>query len=275
MTKYRVIIAVVAVLAMAAFAGCITDAKHQKIVDDVKKQLSASEDEKDAAKKKVAELDKSLADSNKEKEVQAGRIKSLEDNLTAKQQQINDLNNEKSKLTETKKKLEEKTENYENIKKSLENEINNKSVELSELKGKLTIKMKDKILFSSGSIKLNEDGKAALKRLADALNTMKDKGIQVEGHTDNDPVGPNAPYADNWDLSVKRALAVVKLLIDDGIDPTRLEASGLGQFQPIAPNDTPENKSLNRRIEIELVPLNALSPMAIQSVPDTKAKAKK
>ncbi len=82
---------------------------------------------------------------------------------------------------------------------------------------------------------------------------MKGKIIRVEGHTDDVPLN-KGPYKTNWELSVARALAVVKSLQDNGVDPALLSAAGFGEYHPIAPNDSPQNRSLNRRIEIVLAP---------------------
>ena len=125
----------------------------------------------------------------------------------------------------------------------------------------MTVKMKDKILFSSGSATLGKDGKEALAAVAEVLTGLDDKVIRVEGHTDDVPLGRGA-FASNWDLSVARALAVVRFLQQAGVDPTRLAAAGYGEFQPITANDTPEGRSQNRRIEIVLAPADAGEPAA-------------
>jgi chemotaxis protein MotB len=115
----------------------------------------------------------------------------------------------------------------------------------------MTVKMKDKILFSSGSARIGKEGKEALTAVAEVLAGIEDKVVRVEGHTDNVPLGRGG-FATNWELSTARALAVVRLLQDSGVDPARLAAAGYGEFQPIASNDTPEGRSENRRIEIVL-----------------------
>ena len=114
--------------------------------------------------------------------------------------------------------------------------------------------MKDKILFSSGSVKINPEGVAALKKVAEALKDVEGKIIRVEGHTDNVPTDPKGPFPSNWELSTTRALAVVKLLQDSGLTGERLSAVGYGEFHPIATNKSVAGRSLNRRIEIVLAP---------------------
>lgn len=272
--RFKVLVFALAALALMAFAGCgVAKDEYMAKVNALKALEDKSAKDADEAKKKIADLDKNLADCGKEKDTLSSRIGSLENNLTDKQQQLNQCN---TAAKEKIKKLEEKTENYENLTKSLQGEISKGQIELSNLKGKLTVKMKDKVVFASGSVKVAPEGKDALKKIADALKDMPDKAILVQGHTDNVPPGPKSAYADNWELSLARALAVTKLLIEFGIDPTRLEAAGLGQFQPIASNDNEEGRSHNRRIELGLVSLDQISPAPLQGAkPAEKPEVKK
>jgi chemotaxis protein MotB len=131
-----------------------------------------------------------------------------------------------------------------------------KSDELSvEIKnGKVYVSMSDKLLFKSGSAAIETKGLEAIKVLADVLNKNTDIDILVEGHTDNIPI-KTAKYQDNWDLSAARAISIVRILTDEyKIGPTRLTASGKGEFAPRASNTTPEGRALNRRTEIILSP---------------------
>ncbi|MDR3651502.1 MAG: OmpA family protein [Paludibacter sp.] len=131
-----------------------------------------------------------------------------------------------------------------------------KSDELSvEIKnGKVYVSMSDKLLFKSGSAAVESKGIEAIKVLADVLNKNSDIDILVEGHTDNVPI-KTAIYHDNWDLSAARAISIVRILTNEyNIAPTRLTASGKGEFSPRASNSTPEGRAKNRRTEIILSP---------------------
>jgi chemotaxis protein MotB len=131
-----------------------------------------------------------------------------------------------------------------------------KSDELSvEVKnGKVYVSLSDKLLFKSGSAAIEDKGIEAIKVLADVLTKNSDIDILVEGHTDNIPI-KTALYKDNWDLSVARSLSIVRILTDEyKIPPTRLTASGKGEFSPKASNATPEGRASNRRTEIILSP---------------------
>lgn len=126
------------------------------------------------------------------------------------------------------------------------------SVEIKN--GKVYVSMSDRLLFKSGSAAVEVKGKEAIKLLAGVLDKNPDIEILVEGHTDNVPI-KTAVFKDNWDLSVARATSIVRILTDDHkITPTRITASGKGEFLPRATNETAEGRALNRRTEIILSP---------------------
>ncbi len=110
----------------------------------------------------------------------------------------------------------------------------------------LQISLRDSILFSSGQAELSIQAESIFSEIADLLKGF-DNPIQVEGFTDDRPIS-NTQFASNWELSSARASAVVRILANSGIDPTRLSATGYGEFQPIAENQTPEGRAQNRRV---------------------------
>lgn len=122
--------------------------------------------------------------------------------------------------------------------------------------GKVYVSMEDKLLFASGSWTVSPKGVEAIKMLAQVLEENKDLNIMVEGHTDNDAYHGSTAVKDNWDLSVMRATAIVKLLLKHGptINPARIEACGHGEYAPRVPNTSAANKAVNRRTEIILTP---------------------
>ncbi|MBY3204606.1 peptidoglycan -binding protein [Rhizobium laguerreae] len=115
------------------------------------------------------------------------------------------------------------------------------------------------VLFPSGGADLNPEGQTEMAKLATALLDLAKEipleinwVLRVDGHTDNVPLGGTGRYRDNWELSSARAISVVKFLIAQGVPADRLVAAGFGEFQPIAPGDTPDARSTNRRIELKL-----------------------
>jgi len=181
--------------------------------------------------------------------------------LTAKS---GDLDAKEKLLSERERTLEEMKkiiEKQDSITRNLNNILRNallgfNSDELSvEIKnGKVYVSMSDKLLFKSGSSAVEDKGKDALKLLAGVLDKNSDIDILIEGHTDNVPIKTSV-YKDNWDLSVARATSIVRILTNDyKIVPTRLTASGKGEFFPKADNETIEGRAKNRRTEIILSP---------------------
>ncbi|MDP4602276.1 MAG: OmpA family protein [Schleiferiaceae bacterium] len=134
--------------------------------------------------------------------------------------------------------------------------------------GKVYVSMDNSLLFNSGSWTVQDKGRLALERLAKVLASNKDVRIEVEGHTDNDAYRGAGQVLDNWDLSVMRATAVTKILTGKGVGAARVSAVGRGEFQPLVPNETPENKAKNRRTEIIISPrLDALANLVQPSAP--------
>lgn len=113
--------------------------------------------------------------------------------------------------------------------------------------------MENKLLFNSGSWAVGTEGKKAVEQLASVLSENKDINVLIEGHTDNVPY-TGTTIIDNWDLSVKRATAIVRILESKGVNPTQITAAGRSEYIPVATNETTEGKAKNRRIEIILTP---------------------
>lgn len=118
--------------------------------------------------------------------------------------------------------------------------------------GKVYVSLSEKLLFPSGSAAVNAEGKDALSKVADALKENPEINVDIEGHTDSIPI--KIKFQDNWALSVARSTAIVRLITDSGVPPSRLTASGRSQYEPVADNSTPEGRAKNRRTEIILAP---------------------
>lgn len=121
--------------------------------------------------------------------------------------------------------------------------------------GKVYVSLEESLLFASGSTTVDQRGVSALRELAKVLERNPDINVLIEGHTDDVPLRPGSAIRDNWDLSVLRATAIVRILLQNGqIDPIRLTAAGRGEYMPIDPARTPEARRKNRRTEIILTP---------------------
>jgi chemotaxis protein MotB len=252
-----------AALAVAALLplGCVSSDTFRKKEAEAAQYRTDWQAEQERARAARAEVEaargeiRGLQDQVKADEAnlaaRRAELKGAADRNAELQALVDELSKSKRRLEQAKSELEKKSAEYQALASSLQGEIEAGRVEVSELKGKLTVKMKDKILFASGSATVGGDGKLALRKVAEALRGVQGRVIRIEGHTDDVPTGGGA-FPTNWELSAARALAVVRYLQENGVDPGRLAGAGYGQYQPIAPNDSPEGRSQNRRIEIVL-----------------------
>jgi chemotaxis protein MotB len=120
--------------------------------------------------------------------------------------------------------------------------------------GRMVVELATDILFPSGSATLSKEGKAAIVEVAGLLQSISGRKFQIEGHTDNVPLSGKGGWKTNWELASARALTVLHTMTDAGLPADRISAASYGDSMPAVPNDTPENKAANRRIEIVLVP---------------------
>ena len=133
--------------------------------------------------------------------------------------------------------------------------INDPDIEINVEKGVVFISIADKLLFKSGSYVVSDRAKEVLAKVAKVINSRPTFECMVEGHTDNVPFTGNAILVDNWDLSVKRSTAIVRVLTKDlGVKPSQLIAAGRGEYIPLVENNTVDNRSKNRRTRIVVLP---------------------
>ena len=154
--------------------------------------------------------------------------------------------------------LNEKDDNLSRLKNSVASALlgfKGEGLTVEEREGKLYVSLENSLLFPSGSWKVNENGKKAIVELAKVLVQQSDIQIMVEGHTDNVPYMGTGLIKDNWDLSVMRATAIVRILTNNkGLKANRITAAGKGPHSPLVENNSSENRAVNRRTEIILSP---------------------
>jgi chemotaxis protein MotB len=141
-----------------------------------------------------------------------------------------------------------------NLKGAIGN-LDDQDINIKIDKGVVYIDISDKLLFTVGSYDITDKAKGVLGKVATVLKNQPDLEFMVEGHTDNIAFNGSGPISDNWDLSVKRATTVVRLLQKQyGLDPAKMVAAGRGEFAPIADNSTKEGRAANRRTRIVVLP---------------------
>ena len=206
-----------------------------------------------------------MSSNAKEKESLLTTLNATETALSQKEAELNQLERilgEKSAELEDREmrvnELEQMISAQEESAKILKNKVANallafqdKGLSIEQKNGRVYVNLEAKLLFASGSDKVEKEGKQALLELAKVIESNQDISILVEGHTDKDKIGGGLPYKDNWDLSVMRATSVVRILTENSaIEPQLLTAAGRGEYIPV----DEDNKAKNRRIEIILIP---------------------
>ncbi len=176
------------------------------------------------------------------------RLNTLKKELESRSQRVAELENVIASKDAAMHKLKDA------ISKALTN-FEGKGLTVEQRNGKVYISMENKLLFESGSWYVGAQGSQAVKQLGSVLAENPEISVLIEGHTDNVPYKGNAQLSGNWDLSAKRATAIVNILREnESINPENLTAAGRGEFVPVASNETAEGKAKNRRIEVILTP---------------------
>lgn len=268
--------------ALILVSSCVSQKKFKKSLADYEALKTQCEDAK-------TQLQSSLADCNKAKTELASKNSGLESEIASLNKQLEFL---KQNNNQALKQLEDlsviSAAQAESIKKSLDNlgakdnyiqslqqqmarkdslnmvlvmnlkgavgNLDDQDINIKVDKGVVYIDISDKLLFKSGKYEVTDQAKTVLGKVAAVLQNQPDIEFMVEGHTDNVPYA-NGQLADNWDLSVKRATAVVRILQKQyGLDPAKMAAAGRGEYKPVADNSTKEGKAANRRTRIVILP---------------------
>jgi chemotaxis protein MotB len=222
--------------------------------------------QEDLIKGNVKETQKLLSDlqaaqSNLQKKEDL--LRQLGQNLDSKKSALDELTFELEKRNARLAELQKILDAQKKIVQDLKNKVSeallgfeNNGLTVTMKNGKVYVSLDEKLLFQTASWDIDANGKNALKKLAGVLEKNPDIQVEIEGHTDNVPYNPgNSQLKDNWDLSVKRATTVVRVLLEGSrIDAKRLTASGRSQYMPVDDKNTNDARQKNRRTEIVLTP---------------------
>ena len=241
--------------------------------DGLKMDLSKSKSELDKLKADYAAAQnkfKVLEDSYAALEKNSGdalqsNMKKTRDLLEQLDEKGKALAIEQERLSKSAQRLQEledliaaKEAGMKKLKETLSNALNSfegKGLTVEQKNGKVYVSMENKLLFNSGSWAVGSEGQKAVIEVGKVLGDNPDISVLIEGHTDDDAFTASGPIADNWDLSTKRATAIVSILSENKkINKQSLTAAGRGEFSPLASNSTADGKAKNRRIEIILTP---------------------
>jgi chemotaxis protein MotB len=244
--------------------------------DKLQADCTATTNNLKTLKDSYAALEKNSNDAlesnmNKNRELLA-QLGAKEKALAAEQDRLNKLKNELASNTKRLNELENmiaaKDASMKKLKETLSKALNafeGKGLTVEQKNGKVYVSMENKLLFQTGSWAVGSEGRKAVVEVGKVLAQNPDITVLIEGHTDNDKILGNigGGIENNWDLSTKRATAIVTILGENnGIRKQNLTAAGRGEYAPLMSNDTPDGKAKNRRIEIILTPkLDEISKM--------------
>lgn len=214
-------------------------AQEKKYLAELQKLKAELEANREEFRRQLAELT----------EQKNRRIADLEAALSEKSRELAACIDLAQQQKQTVSELEAQARELEN---KLQKEIAEGNLRIKRFKDRIVINIDDKILFPSGSAQLRPEVKKTLDTVAEMLAKNRGSRVLVEGHTDNVPI-KTPRFPDNWELSTARALSVLRhLLGTKNLEPARFGAVGYGEYRPVAPNDTPANRQLNRRVDIVL-----------------------
>ena len=228
---------------------------YRLLTDKNNKQSSKN---KSATDKLMTQLQQTQVDLQNQEDA----LRALETSLFKKEADLKklsaDLKSRETRVNELEAMINKKDEALANLKKKVKKALlgfENNGLTIEQKNGKVYVSLDESLLFASGSYKVGGKGTDVLKKLAKALEGSSEIDIVVEGHTDNVPLKSKGDIEDNWDLSVKRATAVVKIITkNSNVSPKRLTAAGRGEYLPLDLSNTVEGRKKNRRIEVILTP---------------------
>ncbi len=255
------------VLSATMFTSCVSKKKYVELeteLSNTQSNLQRTAMEKEEAQRKLDAIEARVADYN-------AKINSLKESNDEKME-MNDLtamsNNTKAKMRTTLAKVDQaelaKAKTLEdsinlavsyNLKKSITDETESDDVQITVDKTVVMINVSDKLLFKSGSYRINPKANNLMQKLAEVINSEPSMEVMVEGHTDSQTLVPGSYIQDNWDLSVRRATTIVRLLQDKyNVAPEKLIAAGRSSYAPLVENSSKENMAKNRRTRIVIIP---------------------
>ena len=179
-----------------------------------------------------------------------GQLKAERQELSSKQQE---LMQQVDKLKRMQEAAERRNADFRRLVMKLKKMMDAGTLQVKPRNGMLVVRMASDIVFAPGATRIKEEARAALTELAQTLATFGDRRFQVMGHTDDRPIR-SARFPSNWELSTARAVEVLKLLVENGVKPEAISAAGNAEYDPLGGNETAEERTTNRRVEIVFLP---------------------
>lgn len=215
--------------------------------------LSRYEAEIEAAHAEAAALRRDLEMTAVQRDARAAELANAMKDQDALQDSIDAMTRALAEANERELAAQQRVYEFKKLLSRFQSLIDAGKLRIKIVDGRMVLELPTDILFASGSATLSPEGEAALREVGGVLAEMRDRGFQVEGHTDNVPIDTRR-FANNWELAAARALGVRATLEAAGMKPEQLSAASFGETRPVADNSSSAGKAANRRIEIVLVP---------------------
>lgn len=227
--------------------------ERNKAVADLEKQKRGLEDDKQSLQAALeAEQDK-VKDLNSRIDRLLADMAAATKDRSRLQASVQEMTTALAELEKRRAEAEARVQEFRKLLDRFKKLIESGKLKVKIVEGRMVVELATDILFASGSATLSKDGKAAIGEVAGLLASIPGREFQVAGHTDNVPIA-TAQYPSNWELAGARAITVVRTMVQSGMPPERISAASYADTKPVAPNDSPETKAQNRRIEIVVVP---------------------
>ncbi|MEM6731521.1 MAG: OmpA family protein, partial [Myxococcota bacterium] len=257
-------------LTFSSLIGCVSSGTHEEVVNQLKKtqdELASTKqsldetetaktqvtEEKQQVEKKADELTAELATSRTENQTLAKKVTEMGQNVENLLGEKSELRQEIEELDRMRAAAEARNQEYRKVFSKLQKMVDAGTLSIKFRGGRMLVQMSSDVVFPPGGTRIKEEAGIAIRELAQTIASFPDRKFQVIGHSDATPI-KTARFPSNWELSTQRAIEVVKLLVEAGVAPEMISAAGAAEFDPVAPNETSEEKALNRRVEIVFLP---------------------
>lgn len=221
--------------------------------NELLQKLNEEREAKTRLQKQYEDAQKKIAELQAENERMALRLQEFGEDVNRLRAESEEAKKRAEELLRLQRQQEERLKTYCSMLEKFHKMIIAGKLKVKPIRGRLVVELPSAILFESGSAELSKEGKETLSQVAEVLKSIPEREFQIAGHTDDRPIR-SSRYPSNWELSTSRAVNVVKFLQEAGVPPQRLSAAGFSEYQPAVPNDSEDNRALNRRIEIILMP---------------------
>ncbi len=272
---HRAVRRAVLIVAVVTLSGClVTQKRYDELEDSFRRTRVAMQetiDDRDATieaeKARSAELGRrmreleadieskreQIASAEAERQKLAGELASVVSDRSQLRQSVEEMERALAELSARKAAADRRIAEFRDLVARFQDLIDAGRLRVRIVEGRMVVEMATDVLFASGSARLSDEGRAAVKEVAEVLADLPGRRFQVEGHTDNVPI-QTRQFPSNWQLASARSITVVSEMIDAGVPPDNVSAASFGEHKPTADNETPEGRAANRRIEIVLLP---------------------